>query len=132
MIKEAILSTVWMGYGDDEIMRIRVKENAHIDPENVRLQYKTIHHLAGTTHLAVMLDVRANFTTTKEAQTMLAEMSKDRIATAVITNNPVSRALINTYISVFKPASPYKLFSEESKALDWLKEMKNKAQSKKG
>jgi hypothetical protein len=132
MIKEAILSTVWMGYGDDGILRIRMLENALVDLDNIRLQYETIARLVGDKRVPVLLDARADFNTTREAQEYLAMKSDGRIATAVLTNNPVSRALINTYITVFRPVSPYKMFTEEDKAVGWLKEMLEKEENKSG
>jgi hypothetical protein len=123
MIKEAILPSVWMGYGDDGIIRIRMQENAYVDLENVKLQYKTIEHLAGNRRIAVLLDARAKFTTTKDAYQYLTQRSQERIGTAVLTSNPFSRAFINTYITVFKPVSPYRLFLDEEKALEWLREL---------
>lgn len=126
MSKEAILSTVWMGYGDDGILRIRMLENAYIDLNNIKLQYSTIQRLAGNKRLPVLLDARASFTTSKDAYEYLSQESAKRIATAVLTTNPLSRAVINTYVTVFRPASPYKMFTDEQKAIKWLKEMAEK------
>lgn len=123
MSKEAILSTVWMGYGDDGILRIRMLENAYIDLDNIKLQYSTIQRLAGNKRLPVLLDARASFTTSKDAYEYLSQESAKRIATAVLTTNPLSKAVINTYVTVFRPASPYKMFTDEEKAIEWLKEM---------
>lgn len=123
MSKEAILSTVWMGYGDDGILRIRMLENAYIDLDNIKLQYRTIQRLAGNKRLPVLLDARASFTTSKDAYEYLSQESAKRIATAVLTTNPLSKAVINTYVTVFRPASPYKMFTDEEKAIEWLKEM---------
>lgn len=123
MIKEAILSTVWMGYGDDGILRIRMIEGAYVDLDNIKLQYSTIQRLVGDQRVAVLLDARAKFTTSKDAYEYLSQQSGHRIATAVITTNSFSKAVINTYITVFKPASPYKMFTSEDLAIEWLKEM---------
>lgn len=124
MAKDAILSTVKMTYGDDGILRLKMQEGAHVDLENIKLQHSMFRQLAGDEKLLVLIDGRASFTTSKEAYAYLSEQSATRIATAVLTSNPISRAVINTYITVFRPASPYRLFTDEQKAVDWLKEMK--------
>ena len=128
MAKDAILSTVWISYGDDGILRLKMQEGAHVDLENIKLQHQMFRQLAGDEKLLVLIDGRASFTTSKEAYAYLSENSNMRIATAVLTSNPISRAMINTYITVFRPSSPYRLFTNEAKAVEWLKEMKAAAE----
>ena len=130
MIKEAILSTMWMGYGEDGILRIRMIEGASVEVDDIKLQYETIKRLTDKKRLAFLLDARANFTTSKAAHEYLVQQSADRIATAVITSNSISKAIVNTYITVFKPASPYKMFTNEEAAIKWLKEQMAKENAK--
>lgn len=131
MIKEAILSTMWMGYGEDGILRVRMVEDAVFDLEDAKLQFNTIRRLVGEKRVPVLLDARKPFTTTKDAHEYLAQQSGHRIATAVITTNMISKTIINTYITVFRPASPYKMFTDETEALEWLKAQMTKENSKK-
>jgi hypothetical protein len=123
MSKEAILSTAWIGYGDDGILRIRILEDAVVDIEGIKLQYKTIERLTGLKKVPVLLDARANFSSTRDTYEFLAQHASHRIATAVLTRNPFSKAVVNTYITVFRPVSPYKLFTDEQKAIEWLMQM---------
>lgn len=128
MAKEAVLQTVWLGLGEDGILRIRILENATITFEQAKLQEQTIHRLIGDSRVPVLIDAREPYSWEKEAQQYIADHAASyRIATAVITNNPVSRLITNTYVSIFKPSYPVKLFTEESKAIEWLKGFKDPA-----
>lgn len=122
---------MWMGYSEDGILRVRMVEGAFFDLEDARLQFNTIRRLVGEKRVPVLLDARSSFTTTKDAHEFLAQHSGHRIATAVITKNAISKTIINTYITVFRPASPYKMFTDEKEAEDWLKEQMAKENSKK-
>lgn len=110
-----------MSYGDDGILRIEVKEGAVIDREEVKMQNETIERLGVVIPYVALVDARASFTITKAGQELSASYSNLRIATAVVTGNPVTRMLSNAYVALFKPAHPIKLFSSVSEAEGWLK-----------
>jgi len=122
MAKEAVLETVLMTYGDDGVLRIRINEGAAIGLTQAKLQSETIRRLCGTGKIAVLIDASANHTVTKEAQEYSAQNVGNRIATAVIHPNPISKISLNLYLSIFRPATPYKMFSSEERALIWLKQ----------
>ena len=123
MAKEALLSHAWMGFADDGIVRIRIFPNVNIDLEQIKAQHECIRHLAGAHAVAVMVDARADFTISREAQEYSAQQSHFRIATAIISNNSVTRVLTNTYVKIFRPVSPIKIFDCEEKATQWLLQM---------
>lgn len=125
MAKEAVLETVTMTYGDDGILRIRINEGAVIGLDQAKLQYETIHRLCGDTRLPVLVDARSNHTVTKEAQEYGAAKASGRIATAVLNGNPFAKVSLNVFLSIFRPASTFRVFSDEEKAIEWLKEMRN-------
>ncbi|HZH86015.1 MAG TPA: hypothetical protein VFD77_01780 [Brumimicrobium sp.] len=57
----------------------------------------------------------------KEALTFMNEHFP-RFATkaAMITNSPVTKIIVNTYNSVFKPKVEFKMFTSEEAAIKWL------------
>jgi hypothetical protein len=122
MAKEAVLETVTMSYGEDGILRIRIEEGAAIGLLQAKLQFETIRRLCGDAKILVLIDARAHHTVTKEAQEYAAQNVGGRIATAVINQNPFAQISLNLYLKIFKPVSPYRLFSEEDEAVAWLKE----------
>lgn len=126
MAKEAVLETVLMSYGEDGILRIRINEGASIGLAQAKLQYDTIQRLCGDTKVPVLVDARANYSYSKEAEEFAAQHSGRRIATAVISSNTFTAVGLNLYLSIFKPSSPYKLFSSEDSALEWLNEQMRK------
>jgi hypothetical protein len=126
MAKETLLQSCWMGYGEDKILRMRVLEGATIDLKQAKLITESMQRLADETPVAVLIDARQNYTWDKDAQEYIAQHSAYRLATALITNNAVVRIFSNSYAKIFKPSYPLRIFANEEKALEWLKEMMGK------
>ena len=124
MAKEAVLETVTMSYGEDGILLIRIEEGAAIGIRQAKLQFETIRRLCGDGKILVLIDASANHTVTKEAQEYAANNVGNRIATAVINPNPFSKISLNIYLTIFRPQTPYKMFSNEEDAREWLLEQK--------
>lgn len=122
MAKEAVLETVLMTYGDDGILRIKINEGAHMTLAQAKLQLETIRRLCGNKRVPILVDARVNYSTTKEAHEFSAQHEEIRLATAVISSNNFTKVSLNLYLSIFKPSTPYKLFSKEQEALAWLNE----------
>lgn len=122
MAKEAVLETVLMTYGDDGILRIRINEGADITLAQAKLQLDTIRRLCGDKKVPMLVDARANYTTSREAHEFSAQQEGIRLATAVISSNQFTKMSLNLYLSIFKPSTPYKLFTNEQDALVWLRE----------
>jgi hypothetical protein len=120
MNQEAILSTMWIGYGTDGIVRIRILKDAVITTDNMRVVYATIERMAGTKNWLLLVDAREKFDAGDGVMDYARSKSGYRLATAILTNNSFSKAILNTYITVFKPESAYKMFTNEKEAEDWL------------
>ncbi|CAN5374078.1 hypothetical protein BH09BAC5_BH09BAC5_20890 [soil metagenome] len=122
MAKEALLQTMWLGFGEDKILRVRILEGAKVDLQQSKLMNESMLRMAVEVPFPVLIDTRANFIWERDAQEFLAANSDFRLAVAIITNNPISRLITNSYVKFFKPAYPTKIFSSEEKAIVWLKE----------
>jgi hypothetical protein len=125
MSKEAVLETVTMSYGDDGILRIKINEGAVMGLPQAKLQFETIRRLCGEGKILVLIDATASHTVTKEAQEYAAQNVGNRIATAVINPNPFSKISLNLFLRIFRPTTPYRMFSNEENASAWLKEQRN-------
>lgn len=123
MAKEALTSTSHMELGTDGILRITIHQGARFEMDQVILHYETAHRIAGKHNVPVLVDARAQHTVSRKAQEYAAEQSHTRLATAVVTNSPLTRLLTNIYVSVFRPVSPLKLFSSIESAEDWLRDL---------
>jgi hypothetical protein len=63
--------------------------------------------------------------TTKEARRYLATIGATLVmAGALITGSPLNRALGNIFLTIDKPSVPTKLFTSETKALEWLNSLR--------
>ncbi len=122
MAKETLLQSMWLGYGDDRILRVRILEGVTVDLQQAKLMNEAMLRLSDEEKFLVMIDARASYSWDKDAQEFIALNSDFRIATAVITSNPVTRLLTNSFVFIFKPVYPIKIFLEEEKAVEWLKE----------
>lgn len=123
MAKEAVLESVTMLLGDDGILRIRINEGAVINLAQAKLQYETILRMCGEKRIAVLVDATGNHEIEKDAQQWAADHTSNRIATAVISSKPFASITLNLFISLFKPKSTFKLFRDEEKAMEWLRDM---------
>ncbi len=124
MAKEAVLETVIMSYGDDGILRIKINESAVIGLPQARLQFETIRRLCGEGKILVLIDATSSHTVTKEAQEFAAQNVSNRLATAVINPNPFSKISLNLFLRIFRPATPFRMFSNEENACKWLLEQR--------
>lgn len=123
MAKETLLQSCWMGYAEDKILRVRVLEGAIIDLNQAKLITESMKRLADETPIPVLIDGRQNYTWNKDAQEYIAQHSDFRLATALITNNPLIRIISNSYAKIFKPTYPLRIFSNEEKAVEWLRSL---------
>jgi hypothetical protein len=122
MAKETLLQSMWLGYDEDKILRVRILDGVTVDLQQSKLMVEAMMRLADEKRFPVLIDGRVNYTWTKEAQEHNVLNSDFRLATAVLTNNPVTQLLTNTYVRIFKPKYPVRIFSKEEKAVAWLRE----------
>ena len=72
----------------------------------------------------VLADIRNLKSISGEARAYLAGGSAERIhaAVAILVENTATRLLANFFINFHKPSRPTRIFSDEQKAIVWLKE----------
>jgi hypothetical protein len=60
---------------------------------------------------------------TKEARALFASDEYTKVAgqSALLVTSPVSRVISNFFVGLDKPIYPVRVFTNENKALDWLK-----------
>lgn len=124
MAREAVLETVTMSLGDDGILRIKITEGAEIGLTQARLQSEMVRRLCGDARMPVLVDARASHSITREAQAFGAQQAANRIATAVLSGNPFAALSLNFFVSIFKPSSSFKAFTDEEAAVEWLRQQK--------
>lgn len=109
----------------ENIVYVRIKENAKFSPDSIQENIKAQQELTGNEFFAVLVNVtnfgRINPATMKHA----GEYSPvNRKAIAIVTNrNFVTILMANIYIKFTSHITPTKLINKESEAEAWLKYM---------
>lgn len=113
---------------DNSIFKLMPFEGVELDIEDVQKMRSVYLELSKGEKFAVLLDAKYVFTTTEEARKLLAskEYTDKRFAAAFVTSSLANKIFGNFFIKFNKPASPTKLFTEESSALEWLEEQARK------
>lgn len=104
------------------ILRITVLEGAEITLEKLKQDHQQGLELTGGQKCLALVDTRNSFSITPEARAYMKEDIVDptRIATAVVSNNTVSRLIVNLFMKLNPPATPFKMFGDEKEATEWL------------
>ncbi|MEO6303477.1 MAG: hypothetical protein ABIP51_09900 [Bacteroidia bacterium] len=104
------------------ILQIKVLDGVHIDLMSLKEDHASDFCLTGHNQVLAFFDARAFFSITKEARDYVNSgiMDKTRLATAVLINNLAVRTLMNGFSHINKPKTPFKVFTSEDKAIEWL------------
>jgi hypothetical protein len=111
-------------YIDDEgFLRMKVIDGVQITVDNLKEDMSVNKELTGGKKICVLYDARPNFLITVQAREFLQTeaFNADRLATAVITNKLGVRIMVNFMTRVKKTVTPLRVFSNEEKALKWLR-----------
>ncbi len=110
-------------YGKDMVWE-DFKPGVEIDAEDIRMNIAASLKLTnGRRHTAV-LDTRGKHMTITQAAMKLgasAEVTKDRIATAHLTDSISRNIFGNLFVKFFMPKIHNRMFSDEKEAIKWLK-----------
>lgn len=104
---------------DDGIIRFRVTPGTMVDAAAAEQCVRGAIELAGEKNHLLLVDMRGLSGITQEAR----KVYNDGPATAValLIESPVSRVIGSFFLGLNKPAYPLKLFTNEDKAIEWLK-----------
>ena len=83
-----------------------------------------LKRLAAHGPVPVLVDARVMVEATAEARAVAAgpELSAFVKANAILVNNTAVRLIANTFIWLNRPPFAVRVFSDEAKALEWLRE----------
>lgn len=112
----------------DRIIYIHTKEEAVIDLKEAALQFalweKTKKRLVEDHTYGTIIDLREMKSLDQEARMHYAKSSdKQGVALALITGSPFSVFTANFFLNFNRGSQHVKLFTEEKKALSWVKAM---------
>ncbi len=115
-------SSVWID--DDNVLRIDYRGGGDLDIHYIKSHTEAILKVCNGIPRPFLIDLRDVFgSISYEGQNYLAsypELTKVRIAQAIVIDNLANRLLGNFYFSVLRPKGPRKIFNSVDKAKEWL------------
>ncbi|MCW3083794.1 MAG: hypothetical protein JWP12_1160 [Bacteroidetes bacterium] len=114
----------------ETIFRLKVAEGTELELEDVQEVRSAFMHYSKGKKFMVLFDANNLFSITPEARVLIAseEYTRDRVATAFVTDQLSGKLLCNFFIKYNRPATPTKVFTDESSAYSWLLAQMEKAQ----
>ncbi|MCK4760935.1 MAG: STAS/SEC14 domain-containing protein [Candidatus Aminicenantes bacterium] len=112
---------LWIG--EDGIIRVSITPHTRINIEQIRELTRSYKQLSGHDQNRVLFDIAGIKTSDKKTRDYGAseEAAKLLKAAAIIAVSPLAKVTGNLFIKLGKPAYHAKLFTDEEKALAWLK-----------
>lgn len=113
---------VWLG--DDGIVRSVMLPGAEDNRETAKENVSAGIQVSGGKMRPLLLDMSKIKSMDRGARDYYARSDKregSELAVALLVKSPISRVIGNFFMGLNKPSLPSKLFTDENKALDWLK-----------
>ena len=122
-IIETRTSTIRMD--EEGILRLKIKQGMKVDLKEAEEISKVIKGLAGEEKVLELMEGGNFFTFDEAAQKHAVKYGEEIfIASAIIIRSSGMRILFNFFTSFFTTPVPFKMFSSEEKALQWLRKFK--------
>ncbi|MGZ3920884.1 MAG: DUF7793 family protein [Bacteroidia bacterium] len=111
---------------EKNIVKINVMNDVCLEADDILEINKAQSFLIKDNYYRVLHVCGINSSVSKEARDLLSnkDISKNRLAKAIIINSLAQKIVVNFFIKFNKPPYPTKLFNTESEALRWLDEIK--------
>ena len=108
---------------DGTIVTLTINDGSLFDVEECREMIKIATRLANNKPYVLLSDARVYFTITPEGRKITADKKEAPLlkANAVIINNLPTRLIANFFGNFNKPHFKFKVFTNEKKAVQWLR-----------
>lgn len=117
-------STIW--FNDEGILYSLPKENAPptVTTAEIREEMDRFRQIIGNRKVCIILESASKASTpSKEQRDLVAEEIKSVTkAMAMISSSPLSRMAANLFFSFKPPSYPFKIFSNEKDAREWIRQ----------
>jgi hypothetical protein len=124
IIDKIDLSSATVSLREDGIFRVEMKIiNREVEERDVRELTESIGIIGKGAKYPVLIVVHEYNSISKDASEYAASEIAGRytIANAVVVQSAAVRIATNFFIKIFKPVRPTKMFSDEEKAVSWLR-----------
>lgn len=108
---------------NDGILELHTNDNHEYEINDVKENVEATGKLTGSKKVPVLVVGGAFTSVSKEARAFMAseESLKYSMCEAFLLNSLAQKLLINFYISIHKPLVPTVVFTDKTKAIEWLK-----------
>jgi hypothetical protein len=123
VISEKEFDNISVAIREDGIAVLNIKVNTEIEVSHVKRIVETLGEIGGGKKYPLLI-VSEEFTLpTSEARSYIAKAEADPYASAeaYIIKSFSQKLVGNVYLSLNKPGRPTRLFTDEEKAVEWLK-----------
>ncbi|MCB0837786.1 MAG: hypothetical protein KDD99_14035 [Bacteroidetes bacterium] len=113
--------------GEDEIMRLITKPNTHSVLETSMEEVEAMKYLTKGRRVPLFSDIRNMLSVSPETRTYTnsEEVVGSFTAVGMLVGNVFSRVIGSFIVGINRPSYPVRLFTDEDKALEWLKRYRN-------
>jgi hypothetical protein len=114
--------TTWLG--DDNICYTVVKPNAVISIQDAMQNSASVKEVSEGKVYPLLVDIREINSISKEARDHFTMQGRTPGVTSIglLVKSPVSRIIGNFFLGLNKSKVPVKLFTDEAKAVSWLRQ----------
>ena len=111
---------------EEGILRIQLLENAEVDLTESKEMQKISLQITNGKKFVALVDARTQVVVSKELREWGSspEGQKNMLAQAIVVDSLANRLIGNFIIQFHKPIAKTRLFSDETTAIDWLKQQK--------
>lgn len=129
-MKEAItiqhhlnLKTSEVNFRSDGIVNLHIKSNQTLTGEDTKSMVEFIGKTGNGEKLLLLITTGEYSLADKEAREFGASKAGNEftLAAAIVVKSLAQKLIGNAYIKINKPIAPNALFTDEQKAIDWLK-----------
>jgi hypothetical protein len=111
----------WEPFSADGIATIRYKRNAVVTEDMARQTLLEFATLAGSRRLVLLADLRNVKSITREARVAYGNAAERYGGLALLAGSLSTQVIANFFIGLSRPKVPTQMFTDEQKALTWLR-----------
>ena len=111
----------WEPLGSDGIARIRYEAGDIVTEDLAQATIVELKALTSGKRLPVLVDIRNMKSVTRGARVIFGNATDAFSALALLAGSPRTQVIANFFIGLSRPKVPTQMFTEEEKALTWLR-----------
>lgn len=121
-VREINTETARINKLDSGVIRVEIKDNAHLEANNLEENYRAYLELMDGDNAPFLIIVNDSATISTEGRKKYNEGTRKEVRKkdALVMKDPSTMLLINSQVKFIKPIIPMQAFLDEPHALAWL------------